>query len=220
MLHKLKTKTTNKVALIALLIFGYTTNAQGVGANFDQLSIEGSYGLSNPLSYAHSPLTNDNYKSKTHFDVGIRYMFDQDWGLKGTLAYDKFTGDDAGFGLKSFRIDAQGHYNLGKAIGLVLASSETVGMFVHSGFGVTLNNSIYKNDFQDETINYIIGVTPLIRITDRIALSTDFSYIFNFKQDHYFDGVLIGEKSNTSQMTFSLGAVFYIGNVRRHADWY
>jgi OOP family OmpA-OmpF porin len=220
MLHKQKMKTINKLTLIAVLIFGYASNAQGVGANFNHLSVEGSYGVSIPLSYAHSPLTYDDYKSDTHFDLGIRYMFNQDWGLKGTLAYDKFTGDDASFGLKSFRIDAQGHYNLGKAIGLVLATRETVGMFVHSGFGVTLNNSIYKNDFQDETINYIIGLTPLIRISERIALSTDFSYIFNFKQDHYFDGVVIGEKSNTSQMTFSLGAVFYIGNANRHADWY
>jgi OOP family OmpA-OmpF porin len=210
----------NKIALIALVIIGFTSHAQGLDGNFNQLSLEGAYGMSIPLNYASSPLTNDNFKSVTHFDAGIRYMLNQDWGIKGTLAFDKFTGSDANFGLKSFRMDAQAHYNLGRAMRLVIATRQTVGLFVHSGFGVTLNTSIYKNDFQDETMNYIIGITPLFKITEGIALSTDLSYILNYKQDHYFDGVLMGGKNTTGQMTFSIGAVFYLGTVRIHADWY
>jgi OOP family OmpA-OmpF porin len=117
-------------------------------------------------------------------------------------------------------MDAQAQYNLGRKMGLVLATNQKVGLYLHTGFGLTLNKSIYKNDFQDETINYIIGVTPLFKITDGIALSTDLSYILNYKQDHYFDGVLMGEKNTTGQLTFSIGAVFYLGTARTHADWY
>jgi OOP family OmpA-OmpF porin len=210
----------NKIALIALVVIGFTSHAQGLDGNFNQLSLEASYGMSIPSNYASSSLTNDNFKSVTHFEGGIRYMFDQDWGVKGTLSFDKFTGNEANFGLNSFRMDAQAQYNLGKALGLVLATRQTVGMYLHTGFGVTLNKSIYKNDFQDETINYIIGVTPLFKITEGIALSTDLSYILNYKQDHYFDGVPFGEKNTTGQMTFSIGAVFYLGTARSHADWY
>ena len=210
----------NKIALFALVIIGFTSQAQGLDGNFNQLSFEAAYGMSIPSNFASSPLTNENFKSVTHFDGGIRYMLDQDWGIKGSLAFDQFTGTGSNFGLQSVRLDAQAHYNLGKAMGLVLATRQTVGMYLHTGFGVTLNKSKYKNDFQDETMNYIIGLTPLFKITDGIALSTDLSYILNYKQDHYFDGVPMGEKNTTGQMTFSIGAVFYLGTARSHADWY
>lgn len=210
----------NKIALFALLILGFTSHAQGLNGNFNQLSLEAAYGMSIPSNYASSSLTNDTFTSVTHFEGGLRYMVDQDWGIKGTLAFDQFTGNEANFGLKSFRMDAQAQYNLGKAMGLVLATRQTVGVYLHTGFGVTLNKSIYQNDFQDETMNYIIGITPLFKITERIALSTDLSYILNYNQDHYFDGVPMGEKNTTGQLTFSIGAVFYLGNARSHADWY
>jgi hypothetical protein len=212
----------NKIVLFVLVIIGFTAQAQGLDGNFNQLSLEGAYGMSIPLNYSSS-VPGNNFNSVSHFDGGIRYMLMQDWGIKGMISYDKFTGNDANLGMQSIVLDAQAHYNLGKAIGLVHGTKEKVGLFLHSGFGLSINKSVPYNMTEHSGV-YILGLSPLFKISDHFALSTDLSYKLTLKQHMHFDGTFFEiptvTNNNTSQISLTVGGIIYLGSAKRHADWY
>jgi len=218
----------NKILLFVLVIFGFAGQAQRYGKSYNQFSIEAAYGISIPLNYVSSNNSAGNYISTTHFDVGLRYMFTKELGVKGEMSFDNYDGDDD-YGMKTTRLDAQVYYNLGQSMGLVYATNETVGMLAHTGFGVSFNKSSFFGS-AEHTGNFIIGLTPIFKITDKIALSTDFSYGLNFKQHVYYDGVPFNKPpemyssplvyKNAGQFNITIGAIFYLGSERNHADWY
>jgi OOP family OmpA-OmpF porin len=214
----------NTILLLAFAIFGLTGQAQNSGKSFDQFSVEAAYGLSVPLNYVSSKLSDGNYTSTSHIDLGVRYMFNSQWGVKGAAAFDNYNEkDNDDFGVKATRFNLEAVYNLGRVMGLVNSSNESVGLLAHSGFGITTNKSLY-NDTTEHTGNYILGLTPIFRITDGFSLTADASYLYNYKQHFTFDGVPFAnpgvDYESTSLFSFTVGAVFYIGGQTKHADWY
>ena len=194
--------------------------AQNFGKPYNQFSTEFGYGVSIP-THEISTTTDYAFVSKAHFNFGVRYMFNQDWGIKTQLAMDQFKEAD-NTGTNFFRIDVQAYYNLGKALDLVVATQEQFGLFAHSGFGVAYSKSV-PLEKRERVGHFIVGLSPRFRVTDMVSLSLDFSYTFNFRQHVYFDGQKVESGDNFVSGGFftpSLGLVLSLGSERRHADWY
>ena len=207
-----------KFIILFVLIIGF----KGIGQNFNRFSMEGAYNISVPFTANIVSATDGNYNSYNGFNFGLRYMFNQKWGVKGEIAYNGYHGDNDK-GTNFLRLDAQAFYNLGYLLALSRSSNDKLGLLVHSGFGASQIKSLYANT-TEHTGNFLLGVTPLYRISNQIALSGDISYIINFKQHDHFDGVPFQPVGVTYEMgqsiNFAFGLVVYLGEKKKHADWY
>ena len=212
-----------KIVLPFLFVFvSFTMFSQNSSKPYNQFSMEAEYGTSIPMIIV-SEVSDESFIANYHFGAGIRYMFNQDWGVKGSIMFDQFK-ESAELGTNFIRLDAQAHYNLGKKLNIVFTTDEFMGLYVHSGFGVSFAESLY-NGSREHNGNFILGVSPLFRLSDHFSLSTDISYILNIKQHFYFDGIPFDPATvkfeHGAQVTFSFGLIYYIGKKDKvHADWY
>lgn len=207
------------IQILACLSF-VAVSAQ-VGKNYNQFSVEAAYGLSLPISTV-SEISDNSYSSTAHFAFGARYMFNQDWGIKGQLSIDQFRGDIDDTGTDFVGVDLQAYYNLGKLLEIPLATRERVGLMVHSGFGLGYSKSL-QEDIRERVGQYLIGISPRYRINDVASVMLDFTYAFNFRQHFNFDGEYAEAGKNGTQGSYftpSLGLIISLGDQRRHADWY
>ncbi|WP_286971191.1 OmpA family protein [Flavobacterium sp. UBA4854] len=154
-------------------------------------------------------------------DIGVRYMLNNKFGLKADFGYNSFTakGSSIDFDSKYYRVDLQAVANLGRIMNFETWTN-TIGLLGHAGFGYAqLRNDNYKG--ADEMGNFIAGVTGQIRLSNRVALTGDFSTILNASQDRTFDGAYVPGNRGFSGLIFNgtVGLNVYLGKNTKHADW-
>lgn len=179
----------------------------GAGFNKPQRPFSDGYSTSTP-----SPWTGD---------LGVRYMLNNKFGLKADFGYNSFTAksNSIDFDSKYYRVDLQAVANLGRIMNFETWTN-TFGLLGHAGFGYAqLRNDNFKG--ADEVGNFIAGVTGQIRLSNRIALTGDFSTILNASQDRTFDGVYVPDNRGFSGLIFNgtVGLNVYLGKNTKHADW-
>lgn len=206
---------------ILVLVFALSATLVNSQERFNQFSIEASTGYTSPIS----PFLK-NYKSNfagfTNVNLGIRYMINENFGLRAEYVNDRFENDPGGkIGTYFNRFGVQGVYNVGKLIGLPYVASENIGLLVHGGVGYTSSKPIGLLTYES-AYSMAIGITPQIKITDKISFFTDFSLINNFDQNYRYDGSLISSLDSEvgSHYNISFGVMVYFGNKNYHADWY
>ena len=188
--------------------------------DFNKWSIELAGGVNKP----QRPMT-ANYATSTPspyvVDFGVRYMFNNKFGLKADFGYNSFEEKDntIDFDTKYYRVDLQGVANLGRIMSFE-TWTKTIGLLGHAGFGVAQledENSALK----DRTGNFIAGVTGQIRLTDRLALTGDFTTILSAGQDATFDAASLSGNRGFSGILFNgtVGLTVYLGSNAKHADW-
>ncbi|WJS95628.1 OmpA family protein [Flavobacterium johnsoniae] len=189
-------------------------------SGFNKWSIEFAGGLTKP----QRPLT-AGYSTDTPSpwvgDLGVRYMFNNKFGLKADFGYNSFTAknNSLDFDSKYYRVDLQAVANLGRIMNFETWTN-TFGLLGHAGFGYAqLRSDNFKG--ADEVGNFIAGVTGQIRLSNRVALTGDFSTILNASQDRTFDGANIEGNRGFSGLLFNgtLGLNVYLGKNTKHADW-
>lgn len=98
------------------------------------------------------------------------------------------------------------------------------GILAHAGIQVSrLEARMGINKGLDEDNGGImLGLTPQFRISNRIVLTGDFTYLGNVRQHLNWDGTYSQDSNNLSgtMLSTSLGLTFYIGKQNTHADWY
>ena len=168
---------------------------------------------------------NDEYYTNTISpwtgDLGVRYMLNNKFGLKADFGYNSFTAKDNSidFDSRYYRFDLQAVANLGRIMNFE-TWTKTIGLLGHAGFGYAqLRSDNFKG--ADEMGNFIAGVTGQVRLTDRIALTGDFSTILNASQDRTFDGAYVPGNRGFSGLIFNgtVGLNIYLGKNAKHADW-
>ncbi|SHG58119.1 OmpA family protein [Flavobacterium defluvii] len=188
--------------------------------NFNKWSIEFAGGVNKP----QKPFS-DGYFTSTPSpwvaDLGVRYMFNNKFGLKVDAGYNSLTNknNSLDFDSRYYRVDLQAVANLGRIMNFETWTN-TIGLLGHAGFGYAqLRNDSYKG--ADEMTNFIAGVTGQIKLSNRIALTGDFSTIFNASQDRSFDGAYLPENRGFSGLLFNgtVGLNVYLGKNAKHADW-
>ena len=188
--------------------------------NWNSVSIETGYGYVSPSKLYGSSYSKGDFSGFNHFDLGVRYMFDTAFGVKLSYGRDSFSKNNVGVTFNSFDVAAV--YNVGSLFNLIYNTHERIGLLGHAGVGITFAKP--ENVSDSERIGTAtIGLTPQVKVSDRISVYGDFSYAFRFKQHYGFDGVLLSpnyESEVGKTSVFSLGLIFYLGDKNKHADWY
>ena len=216
-----------KILLTLVFAFALTTiSAQDATVvtkttDFNQWSVELSGGFNKP----QRPMTSGYYTtvvSPYTADLGIRYMFNNKFGLKGDFGYNSFTEEEGSmpFDTKYYRADLQGVANLGRIMSFETWTN-TFGLLAHAGFGLSFLERKEPTYVKDRMGNFMVGVTGQVKLTDRIVLTGDFTTITNAKQGVAFDGSSPNNIGgfNGSLFTGTAGITVYLGKKAKHADW-
>ena len=203
------------LALTALVALG--ANAQ----EYNKWSIDVNGGVNKPVREFTS-----GYATKTpnFFTVngGVRYMFNNKFGLRLGGGYDKFVeGDNSPkFNSNLWNVNLQAVANVGRVLSFEDWTRD-LGLLLHTGVGI----GQLKSDNFDKADNLgfvTFGLTPQVRLSNRVALLLDGSVYWYARQNKTFDGL-----SNTTHdgfkglnFTGTIGLQVALGRHMIHADWY
>jgi outer membrane protein OmpA-like peptidoglycan-associated protein len=216
-----------KILLVFVFALGLNTlsaqneSVEKKAVDFNQWSVELSGGFNKP----QRPMTAGYYTtvvSPYTVDFGVRYMFNNKFGLKADFGFNSFTEEDGSmpFDTKYYRADLQGVANLGRIMNFENWTN-TFGLLGHAGFGLSFLERKDPTYVKDRMGNFMVGVTGQIKLSDRIVLTGDFTTITNTKQNVAFDAASANNIRgfNGSLFTGTAGITVYLGKNAKHADW-
>ncbi|WP_313803970.1 outer membrane beta-barrel protein [Flavobacterium sp.] len=149
-------------------------------------------GLAIDANYGISGVKDPGLSDFSHFDFGVRYMFNDLWGLKLDYGQDKFRTQETPTeeGIDISRISAQGYFNLTNIIdSRSYFYSRTFNLMGHAGVGYSMQKSVTIPEGGTDEIGHIIfGITPQFSITDNLAVGLDATGIIHLSQHYWFDG--------------------------------
>lgn len=157
--------------------------------------------------------------------LGTRYMFNNRFGLKLDFGYSTLQEkkDTRPFKSNYYRTSLQGVANLGSILNFETWTS-TIGLLGHAGAGYSQLSAKepIDNANNDQMLHAIVGLTPQLRLGNRVALTADVSAIGNTRQDVTWDGTAVSTDGyfDGLMINFSAGLTFYLGKNDKHADWY
>ena len=204
--------------------------------DYNRWSIESNAGFNKAMA----PLT-AGYLSPTlnigHFDLGVRYMFNEKFGIKGTGGIGSFSeakGNSPEFSTNYRNISLQGVFNWGRILNFETFTRRlTVLGFFGGGTGYIKNDIRPINDYDPDYVYTInTGFATLFKLSNRISIEGDISMIVNGRQRFTFDGTDFNSPGRPIQpeinyvhatgtwWTGTLGLNIYLGKQEEHADWY
>ncbi len=173
------------IFLSGIVSFGYAQK------DFNRWSIETSAGFNKAMS----PLT-PGFLTPTlnigHLDFGLRYMFNEKFGIKGDGGFGSLSevkGESPVFNTSYQRVDLHLIFNFGRIMNFELLSRK-FGLLGHLGGGggrMTFDQTILNTE-TDYHYNIISGLTGQYKLGKRVALTGDMSLIVNGRQTYTFDG--------------------------------
>lgn len=202
-------------ALFTLMSF--LMNAQ----DYDHWSIDLGAGIHQAGStmssgYDHNPFGQAN--------LGVRYMFNERFGLRLDLGYNNFKNTDKSLPFKStlYRASFEGVVNLGNILKFH-TWSKRINLLAHGGFGFSSLNILEPFDNGGDMLSTLnFGITPQYKISNRFSVFLDFSSLINFSQKYNFDGGLNSatRESNISLFNTSIGLNVALGKNKQSADFW
>jgi OmpA-OmpF porin, OOP family len=220
-----------KTVLCLLIAMGAMTLQAQEEKNYNQWSIELEGGVHKPAT----PFTQGYYTSTPSFwqgGLGIRYMFNEKFGTKLGFGYNSIENADNSMEFKSeyFRANLQGVVNMGSVLNF-RNWTNSLNFLVHGGFGYSANKPSEPREFSsaDQMLNVMFGLTPQLRLGNRVALTGDLSFIGHVRHSQTWDGAEpLNSSLNNNQIrglngymvNASIGLTLYLGSKEVHADWY
>jgi OOP family OmpA-OmpF porin len=209
------------IALAFSTLSAQTEPAKKVAPEFNQWSVELTGGF-NKAQRPWAPGYSTSLINPYVADLGVRYMFNNKFGLKADLGYNRFTDSDgsAPFTSKYLRGNIQGVANLGRIMNFETWTN-TLGLLAHAGVGLGYVENSGINSGKDAIGNFMGGVTGQIKLSERVALTGDFTTILNANQSLTFDGRPYNGPRGFAGILFNgtVGLTVYIGKNAKHADW-
>lgn len=217
-----------KVALVFCILF-WLNQVDAQSNKFNHFAIEASGGLAMPLSPMNDTKGSD-YTGLNSFQIAGRYNFYsrfnknlQYLGVRLSYSHHGFRDSkNSNLGISYNKITAEAVYNIGQQLGLGYRFYENYGLLAHAGAGVSFATPVGES-FYEKIGNLQLGLTPQVKISDKVAFFADVTYVLNLKQHYYYDGSLIYNNFDHKTggfTTISFGIMFYPGEKIFHADWY
>lgn len=211
---------------LALIATTFISFAQEANSDFNRWSVEIEAGIHKPTRY-HAPGYYIQAASFGQASVGVRYMFNNKFGVKVDFGANRFEGDNdspAGqYQTNYYRWSLQGVVNASNVLGFNKSKNNRFGILLHGGGGYARADAKEPSDRPgaDSMLHIMAGITPQYRITDRIVLTGDLSSVLNVRQTYTWDGTQRNEgfSPNGFLVNASVGITFYLGNNEKHADW-
>ena len=197
-----------------------TAMVQGQSFQYDRLFVESGIGFGIPLSQFSPSGSNNGTISVIHFQGALRYMFNENVGVMGSLNYDLFRND---FNQKSEQKLAglELVYNIGKPLNLS-GDSENFTMLLHGGLNAGSISSKYNpHDFIGAVV---FGIKPVWAFNDKVSFFADATYKSVFIQDVYYNGQNTTYpnpgKLSSGQIGLTFGIIASLGQNRTNADFF
>ena len=214
------------LAFVMAILFSLGVNAQ----DYNKWSIDAGAGVSILSSSGLSEGYNTPFPNLWTMNGGIRYMFNNKFGVRVGGGFDQLNqaGNSPKFATRIWNVNVQGVANLGR----VLAFEEftkNIGLLGHVGVGYGYMTS--KNFKGVDNLGIItFGLTPQVRLSDRVTLLLSGTFNWYLTQQYTFNGENLTKDVNMTQMrhvnfqglNITATAVIQIdlGKKRVHADWY
>ncbi|WP_369048438.1 OmpA family protein [Tenacibaculum sp. UWU-22] len=203
----------------AVVLFTLTqVNAQ----DFNKWSIDLGFGAHKPV-FPMSSGYRTNTPALWQANISGRYMLNEKFGLRADFGYNKFSEGKRSkpFNSDYYRGTLEGVVNLGSLFNFS-DWTKSINLLMHAGAGLSLLKPTSANNSNDKMINMVVGITPQIKLADRVALFLDASTIAHFYQSRSFDGYGTTSTMRISGEIFtaSIGLNVYLGKNKTHADWY
>lgn len=212
-----------KITLVGLLLIGSTAFGQITKPSFNRWSIDVSAGANTAIK-SFTP----GYRTKSlgfySAEVGARYMMNAYFGFDLNLGFDKFSNNSTSpdFTSSMGRLNFQGNLNLGNMMNFYQWTNR-LGVIAHVGVGLANHDSTGFSFFygKDRLGQLMIGLTPQIKLTNKLALDLDVQYMATTRSHHTVDYVtkLDGYSFDMGTFTYTLGISYYLGGFEQHADW-
>ncbi|HLV47383.1 MAG TPA: OmpA family protein [Flavobacterium sp.] len=196
--------------------------------DYNKWSIDLNAGLTKPTSPMAAGYFADTF-SFMHADGGVRYMFNNKFGIKADFGYDYMkNGEDSNeFRTKYYRASLQGVANLGRIMNFE-DWTKVLNLQAHMGAGYSWMTPGKDDVFadgaydKDQMAHVVLGLTGQVKLAKRIALNADFTMVNNIRQDRNFDGSIATTDRgfNGTLYNATLGLSFYLGGHEQHADWF
>ena len=211
------------ILLIFVIITTTTVFSQNSNTiDFNRWSIETNVGLTKPYRY-FSP---GYYASTPDFfsgDFGVRYMFNEYFGLKSEFGYNELTNSKNSLDFKTdyYRFNLQFYANVGRVLKFE-SWTKTFNLLIHAGPGVGQFRFDNNPSATDNVGNFIGGATGQVKLSNRITLNVNASGLVNFRQNCSFDGSPRTPSDIQPSVIFNgtVGLSFNLGSKKAHADWY
>ncbi len=187
-------------AFFALAFYGQAQEAQEeiveIGSKepyaasaYNKWSAEVNVGGTNALYNWNGGHYDSKFLGPWHADLGVRYMFNTKFGLKASAGYDqiKDAGDSKEFKSTQWRFNLEGVLNLGRILSFE-DWTRSFSLLFHAGPGY----AIFQNDNipeDDKMFNVMAGLTGQFKLSDRLALTADFTGMNNFKMRYTWNGL-------------------------------
>ena len=203
------------LALTALVALG--ANAQ----EYNKWSVDVNFGANKPTVGFTS-----GYATKTPsfwtLNGGVRYMFNNKFGLRLGGGYDKFVEgkNSPKFNSNIWNVNLQGVANLGRVLSFEDWTRD-LGLLAHAGFGIGQLKGDYIS--KADNIGFVTaGLTPQVRLSNRVSLLVDGSVYFYARQNRTFDGLSATTRRGFQGLNFTgtIGLQVALGKNLVHADWY
>ncbi len=213
--------------------------------NYNRLAFELNVGQNkpgetfNPGYYTADPDTYMNFNRLGHYAFGVRYMINNKFGIKLDGAFDKIAPEKGNgsfdFESRQIRVGFQGIVNVRNLLNFD-SWTKRFGLLGHAGIQVSYFDPIFRNlDYNDSSrqdldgLNednggFIFGLTPQYRLTSRLILNLDVSFLVNTRAHLTWDGTpnTVGDFTNnlnSSMVNTSLGLTYFIGKHQISADF-
>ncbi len=224
-----------KKIIILLFLFG-TSPITYAQKEFNKWSVELNGGFNKPMGpltpYYFSPTLNLG-----HADFGIRYMFNEYFGVAGNLGLGTFReakDESPSFESKYVNSSLRGVWNLGRSLSFE-SFSQRLTMLGEFGIGIGYlkQEDRITGDFDpDYVYSFNSSIKTLYSISRKISLQGTISAFLNGRQRYTFDGNEFNQNGRPADpeapfihatgtwWTGTLGLNFYLGKAEKHADWF
>lgn len=207
--------------IFALGLFALTVAGVQAQEGYNKWSIDLGVGANKPLTQMSSGYSTST-PSLWSVNGGVRYMFNNKFGLRLGGGYDSFENkkNTSNFESNFWNVNLQGVANVGRVLGFEDWTSD-LGLLAHGGVGY---GQLRADAFSgaDQVAFGVVGLTPQLRISNRIALIADGSVYFNGRQNRTFDGFSSTTRRGVQGINFvgTVGLQFAFGKHGKHADFH
>lgn len=188
--------------------------------DFNRWSIDAGFGV-NKATEPYAPGFDQNQISDLAVELGVRYMFNDKFGLRLEAGYADIqpSSGSQDFDSQFTRFGLSGVANLG-AIMNFREWTNRFNLLGHAG----VQYGRLETDFNantDQVVGISGGLTPQIRIVDWLAFNLNLTAFVFDSADLTWDGTGSGVRTgfDSTMFTATAGLSLYLGNAQKHADW-
>jgi len=218
-----------KAIVISLFLISKLSYSQ---FNHNQFVLEIKGGFNIPITPVGTIEVSD-YTMPRHLDFGLRYMFMKSYGVKACYSLDRFQNKFLnGVGNTYHRLSIEAVCDLKQKFNLFFRTD--FNMLIHGGLGIThaypeaIKRYLRGGRFTfgetpripkkyERIGNLIFGITTEYKVSRRIAIIFDATYVFNREQQYTYSGELLNKnraKVRGGFLNFS-GGIYYFFKVNR-----